>query len=387
VADKEKPYKLYRGGRVKGPIRPERDAARPGIRRDGDGGVKKPGRRRPRWRRLVVLFLVGLVLLVVAWVLLGYLAVRRGVEAANDRLPEDARRALTPQDGSILSSPSNVLVLGADVGRGHGRDRPGLADSIMLVRTDPDEGRVAYLAIPRDLRIDIPGRGSDRINAAYALGGPALAIDTVESLTGLPVNHVVVVDFASFSEVVDAVGGITVDNPTAIRSNAFDCPYRERERCATFAGWNFRKGEIELDGRRALVYARIRKNQLDPSESDITRGQRQQRVIQGIMDRVVGFNGLVRMPFVGDDLVEPLATDLSTGELLQLGWVRWRAADEKTLRCGLGGEPTSAAGAAVLQPSEDNALVIAMITGQTAPQPPPPNRPFAPGCFTGRAGS
>ncbi|MBD0316925.1 MAG: LCP family protein [Thermoleophilia bacterium] len=388
MADKEKPYKVYRGGRARGPIRPEKEA--PSVRGDGTGRARKPPRSGRRWRRIVLLLLVGLVLLALVWALLGYLALRRGVGAANDRLDGDARRALTPAHGSILSSATNVLVLGADVGKEFkGRDvGRGRADSIMLVRTDPDADRVAYVSIPRDLRVEVPEHGLDKINSSYAVGGPALAVETVQALTGLEINHVVVVDFASFRDVIDAVGGITVDNPRPIFSNAFDCPFRQADRCSTFEGWRFRKGKLHLDGRRALVYARIRHNRLDEGESDITRGQRQQRVLQGLTDKVVGVGGFLRMPFIGDDLVEPLATDLSTGELLELAWVRWRAADNKTLRCTLGGEPADVGGSAVLQPSEDNALVIAgILDADSRPPDPRPGDPFSPACFTGRAGS
>jgi LCP family protein required for cell wall assembly len=256
----------------------------------------------------------------------------------------------------------------------------------MLIRTDPDDHRISYLSIPRDLRVDIPGRGPDKVNAAFAHGGPALSIDTVESLTGLEVNHVIVVDFATFEEVIDAVGGITINNPTRVLSNPFDCPFKGAEACAEFDGWRFRKGEIELDGRRALIYARTRENQLDPGESDITRGERQQRVLQALMAKITGLDGYFRMPLVGDDIVKPLATDLSTNELLAFAWVRRRAAAEKTLRCRLGGTPGTIDGSSVIQSSEDNALVVAMITGQTAPQRPPAGQPFAPGCFVGPAG-
>ncbi|MBD0290507.1 MAG: LCP family protein [Thermoleophilia bacterium] len=389
MAGKEKPYTLYRGGRAKGPLRPLREQAEP--RRERDGYRRDDGRRRVvprRWRRMLVLALVGAVLLALVWALLGFLAVRRGVAQANDRLSERARAALAAPAGSILTNATNTLVLGADVG-GKRPDRQGIgrSDSIMLVRTDPDEHRLAYLSIPRDLRVEIPGHGVDKINAAYSLGGPALATRTVRALTGLRVNHVVVVDFSGFREVIDAIGGITIDNPKPVLSNPFDCPFTGAEACAEkFKGWRFRKGEIHLDGRRALIYSRIRKNQLNPSESDITRGERQQRVLQGLADKVVSLYGYLHMPFIGDDLVNPLATDLSAGQLLQLAWVRRRAAADKTLRCRLGGTPTTIGGIDYLQSSEDNVRVVDMIRNRdSAAQPPAPGDPFAPGCFVGRA--
>ena len=97
----------------------------------------------------------------------------------------------------------------------------------------------------------------------------------------------------------------------------------------------------------------------------------------------MGVSGFLRMPLIGDDVVKPLATDLSTGELLQLAWVRRRAAGDKTLRCRLGGTPTMAGGAAVLQSSEDNPLVVSMFEGESAPQRPPRGQLFSPGCFVG----
>ena len=389
MAGKEKPYKVYRGGRAKGPIRPHRDSTdgrRDGKAKDGAAKVAKPRRRR-RWVRGIVLFFVFVLLLGLVWALLGYLAVRSGVKEANERLPEGTERALTPPNGSMLTTSRTILVLGADRGGGsEARQGTGRSDSIMLIRTDPDEHRISYLSIPRDLRVEIPSRGTDKVNAAFAYGGPGLAVDTVESLTGLEVNHVIVVDFATFQEVIDAVGGITINNPKPVLSNPFDCPFATAERCAGFDGWRFKQGEIELDGRRALIYARIRENQLDPGESDLTRGERQQRVVQGLMNEITGLDGYLRMPMVGDEIVRPLATDLSTNELLAFAWVRRRAAADKTLRCRLGGTPDTVSGASVIQSSEDNPLVIAMITGQTAPQRPAAGQPFAPGCFVGPAG-
>jgi LCP family protein required for cell wall assembly len=322
-----------------------------------------------------------LALVVVGWGLAGFFSFRSGVEDANRRLPADARAALAPQQGSLLSSPATILLLGAD----HGGSRPGegRADSIVLVRTDPDRHRVALLSIPRDLRVPIPGYGDDKINAAYAFGGAQLMIQTVESLTGLPINHVVVVDFSTFGDVIDALGGVTVDVPERIVSNRFDCPYDTRARCERWQGWQFKAGEQELDGERALIYARIRENRLDPTESDITRGGRQQQVVQAIADEVVSLGGFLRLPFIGNDVVRPLATDLSASDLLKLGWVKFRASDEAALRCRLGGVAEEIDGIFYISGTEENVAVIGMITGETAPQPPPPTGLYAPGCLLG----
>jgi polyisoprenyl-teichoic acid--peptidoglycan teichoic acid transferase len=385
VPGKDKPYRVYRGGRAKGPIRqgPLKEKAGRG---DGDAYAYK-GPRAPRkgrrWPRRVLLVLVGLIVLTLVWALLGYLAFRSGMKDANKRLDPLAARALTPQKGLMLSNPSNILVLGADTGGPRGTAQ-GRSDSIILVRTDPDEHRIALLSIPRDLRVDIPLHGAAKINAAYAFGGPTLAIKTVERVTGLQINHVVVVDFSTFDQVVDALGGVTVEVPRKILSNKFDCPRSTKAECDRWRGWRFKAGEQTMSGRRALIYSRIRENQLDPNESDFTRGERQQAVIEAIGDKAVSFKTFLEAPFIGDDLVRPLATDLSAAQILQLGWVKRRTPASGLLRCRLGGTIADIGGQLFVIGSEENVSVIAMVTGKSAPQPPPPGSgPFGPGCRVG----
>lgn len=329
--------------------------------------------------------MIVLVLLLVAavWTLLGYLAFRSGVKEANERLDSRAYAALAPQSGLILSNPSTILVLGTD--EGPAREGPFRSDAMMIVRTDPDEHRIALLSIPRDLRVEIPGRGLDKVNAAYAFGGPTLAIRTVRALTGIPLNHVVVVDFSKFKEVIDTLGGVAIDVPDPILSNKFDCPFATRAECDRWPGWRFRRGEQTMDGRRALIYARVRVNQLNPSETDITRGERQQAVVQAMSDEITSFGTFLRMPFIGDELVAPLATDLSANQLIQLGWVKRRTPSSGILRCRLGGTIADIDGQSFIIGSEENASVIAMVEGKAAPQRPRPGSGvFGPGCRVGR---
>ena len=243
---------------------------------------------------------------------------------------------------------------------------------------------MAYLSIPRDLRVDIPGQGPNKINAAFQLGGPALTMKTVTALTGLQPNHVVLVDFDNFREVIDALGGVEIDVPKPILSNRFDCPYATEARCQQWQGWRFEKGNQTMSGKRALIYSRVRENRLDPAENDLTRGERQQAVVEAMTNKLVSAGTFVKLPFVGDDLVKPLATDLSAGQLLQLGWVRFRSNESRSLHCRLGGEPQSIGGASVLVGGEENSATIAMFTGRSAPQPPPPGTTFGAGCRIGR---
>ena len=387
MASKDKPYRIYRGGRARGPIRPEASKERASRAPDGEdpyaGAPSKPKRRRRRWLRIGVLVVLLALVLVVVWAVLGYLSFRSGVQEANDRLDPRVETVLAPQDGAMISNPSTILVLGTD--EGPRREGPFRSDAMLLVRTDPDENRIALLSIPRDLRVEIPGRGPAKVNAAHAFGGPTLAVRTVRNLTGIPINHVVVLNFSEFRDVIDALGGVTVNVDKPILSNKFDCPRATKAACDRWEGWRFKKGEQELNGNRALVYARVRQNTLDPSDNDITRGARQQEVLQALADEITSFSTFVRMPFIGDDLVKPLATDMSANELLQLGWVKYRTPSSGTIRCQLGGTIASVNGESVILGSEENVSVIAMVTGETAPQPPPPGTgPFGPGCRVGR---
>jgi LCP family protein required for cell wall assembly len=339
------------------------DEQAPGPRQPPSRRPPRPKKRRlPAWR-IVALAVIGALLVLVLWVGYGYWQFRGSMDAANKRVDTSTRAALTP-GGSPLSDASTTLVLGSDVRPG-GSD--GRSDSIMLVRVDPGRNRIAQLSIPRDLRVTIPGHGDDRINAAYTLGGSALAIKTVQDLTGIPINHVVQVDFAGFRELVDALGGVTIDNPTKIISNSFDGH-----------PWRFGRGRLHLDGRHALAYARVRENTADPSDNDLTRGLRQQRVLQAIAHGLASPGTLFRLPSVGRTIGEPLTTDLSADDLLALGWRQMRASS--TLHCRLGGTTTSVGGASELIGGDENRRVILAVLGQSAPVAAAPGDTFAAGC-------
>jgi polyisoprenyl-teichoic acid--peptidoglycan teichoic acid transferase len=389
MADGEKPYRLYRGGRVRGGVP---TLERPRRRRDGDGvapgrvGPTKPKRRRIRLTRGRVFLSVVLllILLLVVWAVASWLAFDRGVAEANQRLSPRARAALVPHEGLLMSRPTTTLLMGTDHADRADRADANRSDSIMLVRTDPEKHRITYLSVPRDLRVDIPGHGTGKINAAFALGGPALAMRTITAVTGVEINHVALVDFNSFRDLIDELGGVTVNVPAPIVSNRFDCPFPTNTQCQNWQGWRFAKGKQKLDGRRALIYSRIRENRLNPAENDLTRGERQQAVVQAIGDRLTSPSTLLKLPFVGDDLLKPLATDLTSGQFLQLAWMKVRSPEDRTLHCRLGGSASFVGGESFIIGTEENRNVIAMFLGRAAAQPPlPGSGPFGPGCVIG----
>jgi anionic cell wall polymer biosynthesis LytR-Cps2A-Psr (LCP) family protein len=124
----------------------------------------------------------------------------------------------------------------------------------------------------------------------------------------------------------------------------------------------------------------VRVNRLDPSESDITRGERQQQVLDAIGHKLTRPRTLTRMPWIGDDVARPLTTDLSAWQLAQLGWRKFRSG--RTLHCRLGGDAVTIGGQSFISSSEDNRNVISMFLGTSAPQPPRPGSGlYGPGCI------
>jgi LCP family protein required for cell wall assembly len=202
----------------------------------------------------------------------------------------------------------------------------------------------------------------------------------VATYTDIRVNHVVIVNFTQFKDLIDKLGGITINIDRPILSK-FDCPFRSPVRCSRWRGWRFRAGKQHLNGRRALIYSRVRENLLDPSSTDITRGEHNQEVLQATMSKLASFSTFMRLPLVGGSLLKPLATDLSTNDFMSLGWAKFRAGS--TIHCRLGGTSTGSD----ITPSEDNAKVILMVLGKSAVQPPAPSGDtFPPGCRYGTAG-
>jgi LCP family protein required for cell wall assembly len=181
----------------------------------------------------------------------------------------------------------NILVMGIDR-RPYEGNILTRSDTMFVVTVDPSAKTARGLAMPRDLFVDIPtksgGSFKERINTAleygetsgYSGGGPGLAKATVERLLGLKINHYVIIDFTGFKDVVDLLGGIDVDVPTAIK----DPTYSETERLGDFYPCVFDVGIHHMNGSDALCYARTRFN-----NSDLDRIQRQQRVIFAVMDR------------------------------------------------------------------------------------------------------
>src|SRR6266540_5997848 len=185
----------------------------------------------------------------------------------------DTGRELTAVTGG---NPQTVMIAGSD--RRYGDKKLGLkarSDTIMLVRIDPDKG-VALLSLPRDLKVNVPGHGTDKINVAYTLGGPKLTLKTVKQLTGLAINHYVDVNFRGFQQGVDALGCVYVDVDRRYFNNNAGLGYG-----ANYAVINVQPGYQKMCGPKALDYVRYRH-----TDNDIVRAARQQDFLRQVRSQL-----------------------------------------------------------------------------------------------------
>ncbi|MGF3075622.1 LCP family protein [Facklamia sp. P12955] len=161
-----------------------------------------------------------------------------------------------------INKPFSVLLLGIDTGD-LGRTEVGRSDVMMVATINPKEENIVITSIPRDSYVVIPDRGMDKINHAYAFGGPELSVETVENWLDIEIPYYITVDMKGLADVVDSVGGIDVVPPTSFE----------------ISGYSFTEGqELHLDGEMALAYVRERYN----SGGDYARQKRQRQVVVGI---------------------------------------------------------------------------------------------------------
>ncbi len=310
--DPDRPeYSVYRA-RPRGlrdRLRGEEETAAPRARRRERDPHPSRGRgRRAPWRRI----LKAVVLAVIGWIVLSIVLFIVSAQIERGKTSGAANGVLA--GGFPLFSKENILVLGADR-RPKSSKEPGAnsgparSDTIMLMRVGG--GASARLSIPRDTVVDIPGHGRQKINAAYAFGGTRLAIKTVSALTGLKINHVVEVDFTNFPKFIDAMGGVDV-RTGCIRA---EISGGRRNGGQTI---HLRRGTHHVGGKTALALSRIRHNDCNPAESDLTRVRRQQQILNAIKDRLVSPSTFLRLPWVSWDAPKAIKTDMGGPSLLGL---------------------------------------------------------------------
>jgi LCP family protein required for cell wall assembly len=277
----------------------------------------QPKRRRGGFWKKAILVLLTLAVIAV----FGAIAWIQNTESKITRISSDELVSLAtvaPAAPGAAPGPVNFLVIATD-------DRSNLPDDwddgwfgefagrrtdvIMLAHMIPGE-RIQLLSLPRDLKVDIDGHGTNRLNASFVFGGPDLLVKTVQEVTGIPVHHYVEIDFGGFGRIVDSLGGVTIDFPYNTRDNN--------------SGLWVGAGTHQLDGEMALAYARSRHTEIykdgkwqGSGGGDIARTQRQQELMVQMFDEVTSPSSAFNLP----TFLPTLADNITADEGLGLGLI------------------------------------------------------------------
>jgi LCP family protein required for cell wall assembly len=271
--------------------------------------VKRPRRAKRKWTigRIVKTILLALV----GWVVLSVVIFFFSAQFVQDQVDRKAKAALN-SGGPPIVSASNILILGSDL-RSKGTKEPGAAtsgpsrsDSIQLMRVGGGHG--SKLSIPRDTVVDIPGYGLNKVNAAYAFGGAALSIRTLRSYLGIEINHVIIVNFDKFPDLINSMGGIDFTG---------GCVISKINGGFANGGYTLRlkKGTTHIDGDQALALARTRKNECKASDNDLTRVVNQQKIINAMRARLHSPFGFLRWPLIAWSAPQAISSDMGAAGL------------------------------------------------------------------------
>ena len=236
----------------------------------------------------------------------------------------------------IGDEPINFLLLGSDA-RGKERAR---TDTIILLHLDVEKKKAVLLSMPRDMRVKIPERGYNKVNAAHVYGGPELMVRTVEDFTGFSIHHYVETDFKGFKKMVDALGGVDI---------YIDKPMKDR-----MAGAYFSRGYYTLNGTQALAYVRSRHT----PAGDFDRVKRQQGFLRALYKKAKAPVSLTKLPQLVNFFAENTTTDLSTTELLSLASLIRSIQEEDIETFTLPGTPKMIKGISYVIPDEPKIQAI-----------------------------
>jgi LCP family protein required for cell wall assembly len=199
------------------------------------------------------------------------------------------------------NQPISILLMGVDQRKGDS----GRSDTLITITLNPKSKKMQMVSIPRDTRTEIAGRGTqDKINAAYAYGGTKMAVETVENFTGVPMNYYIRVNMDALKALVDAVGGVTVQN----KIDWYDEGYYKK-------GFHFHKGELTMGGKEALGYVRMR--HLDP-RGDFGRNDRQRQVIEGIINKASSISSVTRFTSILSALGDNVKTNMTFDDMMNI---------------------------------------------------------------------
>lgn len=261
--------------------------------------TRRRKRRKPKKKRalkIIMAIILVLILGVGAYAYSIWHSVEKTFTQTHEPLNRDVSEKRSEKVLFSKRDPISILLLGVDQRAG---DR-GRSDSLILMTVNPKDQSMKMVSIPRDTRTEIVGKGTtDKINHAYAFGGVDMAVNTVEKFLDVPVDYYVQVNMESFKDIVDAVGGVTVNNDLN-----FD-----------YDGYSFKKGNLTLDGKEALAYSRMRKQ--DP-RGDFGRQMRQRQIIEGVIEEGASVQSLANYGTILDTIGTNVRTNLTFDDMKQI---------------------------------------------------------------------
>lgn len=265
---------------------------------------RRKKKTKAMWKRLLLIIGVLLIAIIVTATAIG-LKVYNDVKGAADDVHESIDRVepskRPTQDSVNLEEQDSfsVLLLGVDTGA-LGRTEQGRSDSIMVATVNPSKKTSTLISVPRDIYTEIVGHGtSDKLNHAYAFGGAAMSIASVENLLDVPIDHYIQINMEGISNLVDAVGGVEVQNKIDF----------------TYEGTHFSIGPVMLDGETALKYSRMR---YDDPNGDFGRQGRHRMVIQAIVKKALTINNVTKYQTILDAVSANMKTDLTWDQMKEL---------------------------------------------------------------------
>jgi len=197
----------------------------------------------------------------------------------------------------------NILLLGGD---GRDSNDSGRSDTSLILSIDPSMKKATLLSLLRDTYVKIPGRGMNKLNAAFMFGGPELSMKTIEEFTGLPIHYYFYVDMDSFITLVDAIDGVDLEVEKDLKwTDTADKPEYQID---------LKKGFQHLNGNQALQYARFRHDAL----SDYSRTERQRKLLKVIGEKLQSTTSLLKLPSILDKMAPYMTTNMDLGDMLKL---------------------------------------------------------------------
>lgn len=258
---------------------------------------KRQANKRKKWPFWVAGIIAAVILITGGYLYYLYDKLGDTVSTMHDPLARDEDPERQKELVSIFKDNKslNILLLGVDQRTGD----KGRSDTMILMSLNPKTNSMAMLSIPRDTYVNIPGRGMDKINHAYAFGDTELSVQTVEEAFNLPVHFYAKVNMEGFKQGIDAIGGVTIQNDQEFSQG----------------GNQFSKGTVHLNGTQALDYIRMRKN--DP-RGDLGRNDRQRRVIMAAINEAASFSSITKIGSMLDILGGNVKTDLTMDNMQTL---------------------------------------------------------------------